>query len=317
MTYHNTVSGIAMLGLSGGLGADLSNNNNIRIRFQPGRGVSTRNAPDILRMLKQRLDALRVLYNSLEVGYGLNNTFLVKGRALGPGMADRVDLRWLADKAIAIARDVSAASGYNVYLIGVKNDSKNEYIGGPPIPAQTAPSGQQMTSSTPPAAPPAASPDTQLSTPSQAPASATMTVKVLQQRLIASGARLRGGDDGRWGSGTKGALEAFASARGISLPTLGARSDYMQSGGNVTIPAALDAALPAPGRVAPSRRQPPRESREPADAAQPPVPADGQQDGSAPPPGDSAEPWWKSKNVQIGAVVTLVVLAVVAIGTKR
>lgn len=98
----------------------------------------------------------------------------------------------------------------------------------------------------PPPPPPVSIPSGEgLYSPNTPPPSTTMTVKQLQERLMAAGVSVRGGADGRWGANTKAALETFAGARGISLPTLGARSDYMQSGSNITIPSALDSALPA------------------------------------------------------------------------
>lgn len=249
MTYHSSVSGFSGLGMSGGLGADLSNDDAIRIRFQPGRGVTATNAPDIFRMIKQRLDASRMFYGNTTIGWDVNNTFLARAKALGPSLAPRVTLRQAANKVIEIAREVSSAAGYSVYLVGIRNDDKNEYIAGPPVPAQTAPTGGNLTSSTPPQAPPSpvATPGEQSFTPPQAPASVTMTVKLLQQRLIAAGVSVPGGADGRWGNGTRTALESFATARSVALPSLGSRSDYVQSGSNITVPAALASALPAAG----------------------------------------------------------------------
>jgi hypothetical protein len=95
-----------------------------------------------------------------------------------------------------------------------------------------------------------------------APTGVDFGVRDLQLRLVRSRPDLVA--DGAWGAKTRGALEAFARSRGISLPSFGTRGDYkLMPSGKVRVPLALSNALPSPAaRGAASARSTPRTSRD-------------------------------------------------------
>ena len=242
MTYHSTVSGLALMGLAGGLGGD-PRGHEVLIRFRPGPGLSSATSQPVLKKLKEILSGTQLFYANIEVGWGAASTFYAR-TVVKPGAYAKITLRRVAELMPGIAEDAVAGTGYTLAFDSIKDEDSNEYIAASALraPVQPTPGEGLYTPDKPPSTPGPVSPSF---TPPQAPASVTMTVKQLQQRLIAAGVNVRGGADGRWGSGTRTAFESFASARGITMPTLGSRSDYVQSGSNVTIPAAVAAALPA------------------------------------------------------------------------
>ena len=314
MTYHSAVSGIAMMGLSGGLGGDIIGHD-VTVRWQPGPGLGQRTAEQVFEKIKNAIKSLdwKFANSDLRVGYGDNNTFYAKMDIPLRGATTAADVRRLftLQSLAVLMRDIGeaavAGTGFTLSFLSIKDEDTGGVVSAASLPARrtSTPSGEGLyTPSTPPTAPPGP----QLSTPPQAPPSTTVTVKLLQQRLIAAGVRLQGGDDGRWGSNTKTALESFAASKGITLPVLGSRSDYVQSGANVTIPAALAAALPAPSGGSSTGRRTPRDSEPASPDEQPP----GGSETLVPEATGSKLPWG-----YIGAGVGIALLAAAFMLSRR
>ena len=133
-----------------------------------------------------------------------------------------------------------------------------------------------------------------------APTGVDFGVRDLQLRLVRSRPDLVA--DGAWGGKTRGALEAFARARGISLPSFGTRGDYkLASGGKVRVPLALANALPDPAArgAAPARSAvPERPSRSLPTPSEPSSESGGEPSSLMPAsdemPSSGAAPWYAS-----------------------
>lgn len=311
MTYHRSVSGYGFSGLASGLGGD-PRGDDIKIRFQPGPGFNTTNAQPVFAKLREILSGTQYFTSPINVGWGTGGTFYVSAMVRG-NISSAVTLRKIAELMPGIAEDAVAGTGRALSFMGIKNEDDNEYIGASDLAVRTPtqpssgeglytpskPSGGEQLFTAPPSLP-----------------SVTMTVEVLQARLVASGARIS--VDNRWGNNTKSALERFAGARGITLPTLGVQADYVLRGSDITIPAALASALP----VARGGGSGPRPSGSGA--------GEGKDQGSTVPgdqgePGDSTDvtrgeygaatsgssiPWaWVGAAVGVAALVAVVMLS--------
>jgi hypothetical protein len=148
-----------------------------------------------------------------------------------------------------------------------------------------------------------------------APTGVDFGVRDLQLRLVRSRPDLVA--DGAWGGKTRGALEAFARARGISLPSFGTRGDYrLASGGKVRVPLALANALPGPAArgAAPARSAvPERPSRSLPTPSEPSSEGGGEPSNLMPAsdemPSSGATPWYASPTLRAALPWAAVALA--------
>jgi peptidoglycan hydrolase-like protein with peptidoglycan-binding domain len=142
-----------------------------------------------------------------------------------------------------------------------------------------------------------------------APVGADMPIREVQLRLIRAGKSIAA--DGAWGAKTRGALESFARARGIALPSFGTRGDYKLMGNKVRMPLALATALPEPASGAATR--PRSQPRTPAPSALPSAePSAPPAEELAPPPPMTEAAWYESDTIKAALPWTLAAVVGVA-----
>jgi len=146
-----------------------------------------------------------------------------------------------------------------------------------------------------------------------APVGADMPIREVQLRLIRAGKSIVA--DGVWGAKTRGALESFARARGIALPSFGTRGDYKLMGNKVRLPQALATALPDPASGAAARpRSQPRSQPRPSVPSAPPSgePSAPPAEELAPPPPVTEAAWYESDTIKAALPWTLAAVVGVA-----
>lgn len=265
------------------------------LRFR-GSGVTSANVGPVLAAIRAAVLATRHFETPSYLGWGTDGTLVYRGEV----RSSNYTLGQILGFMQRLASEVTQQTGKQVRVVRVSYtnvpsrfvEPAGDSPGGSPA-AAPPPSGEGLMSRVPP-------PEELMSVPPSltlppAPQSQTVTVRELQQRLNAAGHRPRLSTDGRWGTNTQRALEAFAAAQGVTLPALDSGSSYRKvSATEVVVPGALWAKLPAPtgGQSSPPRRPSPAVVEDEPSEGTPPPPSDEQdRDSSGARPVGGGVPW--------------------------
>ena len=291
MTYH---SGI---GNSAGLGNDnwLQTYTPLQVNYVVG-GVTEGNQQGIFMAINDAVRASNKLGASSFVGFVGGGFVAYRGQFL-PGSVSSSQTRYQKLQALASALKAAGAAaarttGNRVQLHSIRLSPNGTILWrDQAVPDPTA----RPAAARPAAAPPAGA------------AFGEISVRELQQRLIASGARLAA--DGGWGRKTRTALEDFARARSIALPAFDT-DNYKLADGKLRVPSALLAALPASGdssgTTSTRRRTSPVPSLAPPPSDAVPPPAD--ESGGGGGGGGGGAPWYESEMLKKAAPFAILAL---------